>query len=205
MAKTSVAAKLKAFQAKTQDVIEQEEMKHIETMTLEELSKETIDFGKSKLGQTYTMAFSDQGWTSWFVSHYENSGKKAHRKYIRFVELMLETEPTPPVDKNKDKSKMKGYPAKAKAAASAPEVDQTWEQVKPVDETSESDLSVDFKVSHLEEEVVYMRQESKQLNTRMIAMEHTMNEIVQHLRKMQVKTENWEIWGQTKLILCWHR
>ena len=59
-----------SFQAKPQDVIEQEEMKHIETMTLEELSKETIDFGKSKLGQTYTMAFSDQGWTSWFVSHY---------------------------------------------------------------------------------------------------------------------------------------
>ncbi len=120
---------------------------------------------------------------------YESSGKKAHRKYIRFVELMLETEPTLPVNKNKDKSKMKGYSAKAKAAASAPEVDQAWEQVRPVDETSESELSVDFKVSHLEEEVVYMRQESKQLNTRMIAMEGTMNEIVQHLRKMQVKTE----------------
>lgn len=136
------------------------------------------------------MAFSDQGWTSWFVSHYEHSAKKEHRRFIRFVELMMEAEPTPPVNLNKDKGKMKGYAAKAKAAASTTEVDQSWEQVHPVDEISDSELSVDFKVNHLEEEVIYMRQESKQLNTRMIAMENTMNEIVQHLRKMQVKTED---------------
>lgn len=106
------------------------------------------------------------------------------------MELMMEAEPTPPVNLNKDKGKMKGYAAKAKAAASTTEVDQSWEQVHPVDEISDSELSVDFKVNHLEEEVIYMRQESKQLNTRMIAMENTMNEIVQHLRKMQVKTED---------------
>ena len=191
MAKMSVAAKFKAYQAKTKDLDRQggdEDHRSDDTGRVVSANNRLWEV---KTGVHVSHGVLRPGMDKLVCEPIRaQCQKRGHRKFVRFVELMMEAEPTPPVNLNKEKEKMKGYAAKAKAAASTTEVDQSWEQVRPVDEISESDLSVDFKVTHLEEEVVYMRQESKQLNTRMIAMENTMNEIVQHLRKMQVKTED---------------
>ena len=63
------------------------EIKH---MSLEELDKETIQFGKAKAGVKFAKAFEDHKWTEWFVSQYEKSDKIAHQKYIAYVEKRLD-------------------------------------------------------------------------------------------------------------------
>lgn len=189
MANTSVSQKMKAFQARQKGIQQEASLEEIEKMSLSELAKETVQFGTAKKGLKFGEAFKDYGWTEWFVSHYEKSQKVSHRKYIRFVELTLEEEA---VTESNEKAKKwwKDPTTSAASVKSEPSEAATWEKVKPVDITESESESDALKFSHLEEEVVYMRAETRQLGTRMTNMENAMQEIVQHLRQLSVKTES---------------
>ena len=193
MATNPVSQKMKAFQARQKNAQEQITLEQVDKMTLEELSQETVQFGTAKKGMKFEQAFADHSWAEWFVNHYEKRAKPQHRKFIRYVELVLDTD-VPPQPNNQAK-KTQGYlnveKQKKGPSSHAESSTSVWEQVKPVGGTeSESETDSNLKFSHLEEEVVFMRAETRQLNTRMMHMESAMQEMVQHLRQMSVKAEN---------------
>eukprot|EP00435_Cladocopium_sp_Y103_P072573 s12_g40.t1 len=62
----------------------------LEHLTLEQLSGETIGFGQKHQGHTMLEAWEDQEWVQFMISRYQGSTKDTHRRFLRFVELMVE-------------------------------------------------------------------------------------------------------------------
>ena len=105
-------------------------LEQVNQMTLEDLSRETIQFGQAKKGLSFLEAFKDHSWADWFISHYEKSDKPQHRKFIRFVELTLDAEVT--TENLNRMKKTSGYPKTEKPKKSQAESsDSVWEQVRP--------------------------------------------------------------------------
>ena len=59
-------------------------------LTLAELKSEVVTFGTKHQGDSYEKAWEDQGWISFMVTKYGSSKVLAHRRLIRYVELMVE-------------------------------------------------------------------------------------------------------------------
>ena len=96
----------------------------IDHFTLEDLKVEIITFGKTHVGQTYEQVWeSSPEWIKWFLEHFSNSSKMAHRKVIRYIRMKIEemeTEQgmpsqTPVLRKAKAKSLPQSLAAKAKS------------------------------------------------------------------------------------------
>lgn len=88
----SVAQRLKSFRAMNKED-EGVSLELVQSMSLEELSQEAIMFGKAHRGKPFPLVFDNfQPWVDWFVGTYESSTKPAHQKFIRYVELRLESE-----------------------------------------------------------------------------------------------------------------
>ena len=121
--------------------VEVEDLSHL---SLEELSVEILSFGQKHAGKTFAEAWMDQEWVKFMVTRYSQSTKSAHRRFLRFVELMLDqheqqqtgipviptdsvpVEPLQPTAKAKTAAK-----AKAKGMASAtpvylPDMEGEW-------------------------------------------------------------------------------
>lgn len=150
----------------------------VSSMTLEELASEKIVFGESKKGQTFAKAFEDQQWTEFILNRFENSEKPEHMMYIHYIRLRLQAE----------QKKSKGYPTTKediKDTKGPPPVPQdVWEELQTVDGT-ESVMNVAF----VQEEMLDLRQSNQSLFHRVGQIEFMMQEVLDHLRKMQVKTE----------------
>ena len=59
--------------------------------SMADLEVSTIDFGKQQKGKTYATVWEeDQPWITWFVQHYEKSGKSSHQKFLHYVNLKVE-------------------------------------------------------------------------------------------------------------------
>ena len=68
-----------------------EEVENIDHLTLEMLKMEKMTFGKSHLGRPFIEVWNTSPeWTKWFLQHYQSSNKLAHRKMIRFIQMMIE-------------------------------------------------------------------------------------------------------------------
>ena len=59
-------------------------------LTLADLKSEVVTFGTKHQGDSYEKAWEDQGWISFMITKYGNSKVLAHRRLIRYVELMVE-------------------------------------------------------------------------------------------------------------------
>lgn len=70
--------KLKVYWATTEETSAEDRLLEVQKMTLPELEKEVIQFGKAKIGQSFKQVFEDNKWTDWFVGAYENSTKIEH-------------------------------------------------------------------------------------------------------------------------------
>eukprot|EP00434_Breviolum_minutum_P003306 symbB.v1.2.002908.t1/scaffold115.1/size320724/8 len=177
-------AKEKQTQSARQQRQKDVEVQDIEKMTFEELSKEKVAFGTKMIGQDFETAFQDQGWVEWFVSRYETSQKASHRKFVKFVGMKLDQE-----EKHLPQKEKGSYPARAASSQKKPESEKSWISVPVGEETSEEEMPMSLQMGHLEEEVVFMRQENRQLSQRLANMESAMGEIIGHLKNLQVKTE----------------
>lgn len=67
--------------------VQVEDLSHL---PLEELSPELINFGQKHRGKSFHDTWKDQEWVTWMVSHFGNSTKTAHRRFLRYVELKLD-------------------------------------------------------------------------------------------------------------------
>lgn len=132
------------------------------------------------------------------TSHYEHSQKLAHRKYIRYVELRLDAEinaeNTEATKKSTTTPKMTA--AKSKAATAKTQVKKekapsvsSWNPVDIEDFEESEEEPTKFALMHLEEEVVFMRQENRQLNDRLSGLEGALQEVITHLKRQTVKEE----------------
>lgn len=182
----SVKQKLQAFRQTGKGSNVEAEMEKIDHMTLAELEKELIQFGTAKMNLPFPEAFKDHRWTDWFVGSYETSTKPAHRKYVKYVEKRLDQEML-------EERSQKGYKEhmeqiqqqkqKNKATSSAGE--ETWDMIAPVDLVEEAPEAL----LHLHEEMSYIRTENAQLRGRLGNMEMAIQELVQHIKGLSVKTE----------------
>lgn len=154
-------------------------------LTLDMLAEATIDFGQKHLGKTYTQAWEDQSWVAFMVTRYSKSVDMKHRRFIRFVDLMVQKHeqeqlpipvPVSPAPSGRSGSsftmitpKAKGTP-KAKAR-SAPLYDEEDVDVESVMYNSET------MISHHpmpQEEMSAMQQ-------RMLHLEDALTRVIQHL------------------------
>lgn len=186
----SVAQRLKSFWAMNKED-EGVSLELVQSMSLEELSQEAIMFGKAHRGKPFPLVFDNfQPWVDWFVGTYESSTKPAHQKFIRYVELCLESEVPTVQHQQRAKAKAlpkKGYPAAAKSMAKSSEnpaiLAADWEE-----EEFEM-MSSHASMIDVQEELEHVRFENRQMSSRMAQLEMSMQEMIQHLQKLTVKSE----------------
>ena len=165
---------------------EEEDQVEIDEMTLADLETQVIMFGKTKMGCKFPEAFADTQWTRFVVSKFESSTKKEHRMYVRYVQLRLdqmEKEELSPEDRyclhqttvgptssktTERKGPMTALKSKAKPKASSASV--------PTYAPDPQGLDLAMSPSFPEE--LY------DLQGRMNSVEHTLQEIVHHLRTL---------------------
>ena len=154
-----------------------------DTMTMDELAKETVDFGKNK-GKTYKEAFNDTSWVTYMVGRQGTLTGPSHLKFYKYVEFRVDqglaeanfTEKDSKFEKPKTKTKV----TTKKAAAS-----DSWEEaemVKPVDE--------DSPVYEIFDQIDVMRTEYKMIRQQVELQQATLGEIIDHLRRGEVKIEH---------------
>ena len=61
----------------------------IATLTLDEMEKEIIEFGKNK-GKTFAEAFQEDGWVTYMVRHQDKLTSPEHKKFYCYLELKVE-------------------------------------------------------------------------------------------------------------------
>lgn len=131
---------------------------------------------------TFQEAFQDQSWTSFILTKYENSAKPEHMMFVKYVELRMKE-----LDLPKETPKKKDPPKATRPRSStfektSPSVDE-WEQISAV-EMGEENLSL------MQDEMNDLRLSNQHIHQRMARVETCVEEIMNHLRAMSIKTEN---------------
>ena len=152
-----------------------------ETMTLDELAQEIVDFGKNK-GKTYKEAFNDTSWVTYMVGRQATLTSPSHLKFYKYIELKVDQGLAEANFTGKDQ-KFEKPTAKvnAKKAASS----DSWEEaemVKPVDE--------DSPVYEIFDQIDVLRNEMKVIRQQVEIQQSALGEIIEHLRRSEVKIEN---------------
>ena len=76
-------------------------MAEFRQLPFEEMCNQKVDFGRAHAGKTYLQVWHQEpSWVKWIVKNYEGSDKLEHKKFLQFVELMVDMEekgmtPTP--------------------------------------------------------------------------------------------------------------
>ncbi|CAL1140205.1 unnamed protein product [Cladocopium goreaui] len=82
----SLSLRLKGIQSKAEP-----SPNDVAHLTLQDLENETVDFGKKNCGRSYQEIWNtDQEWVTFMVDRYGKSHNPSHRKFIRFMELMVQ-------------------------------------------------------------------------------------------------------------------
>lgn len=181
----SVSQKLKSFRESQEKDNAKDEITKIKAMSLEELAMEKIAFGRAKLGQSFETVFQDHQWTDWFVSTYEKSPKPAHQLFVHFVEKRLNQEAL--------KNHKKGYPStkdnsKKSTETMAAEVN-SWDEISEPDFSQEFEIPGVSKINQMEDQVASLQMQNQNMTNRMTQVEMVLQEVLQHVRGLSVKTE----------------
>lgn len=82
----SLSLRLKGIQSKAEPSTS--DLAHL---TLQDLEGETVDFGKKNHGRSYQDVWNnDQEWVTFMVDRYGKSHSLSHRKFLKYVELMVQ-------------------------------------------------------------------------------------------------------------------
>ena len=150
---------------------------------VQEFMKLSRDFGKAHAGKSYlTVWHSEPNWVRWVIKTYEGFTKREHRKFLKFIELMIEMEekgatPTSIEMLREHQARQEPVmplPAKAKAMPSQP-VQETDLLVHLAEGSQEewintsSDISTDENIEALQ--------------ARMSNVENALTEILNHVRQ----------------------
>lgn len=174
-------------------------LEEVDQMTLAQLSKEVIQFGEAKAGITFPEAFKDHTWTDWFVGRYEKSTKIVHRKYIKYVELRLDEEIGPEMLANQQemskliKNKNSKKKTSSEPSSSTPKITLPENlKVGPFsdDEEDWDQVSDAARVQDLQDQVMNVNMANQNLHQRMGHLEMAVTEILDHMKKITVKTES---------------
>jgi hypothetical protein len=181
----SVSQKLKSFRESQEKDNAKDEITKIKAMSLEELAMEKIAFGRAKLGQSFETVFQDHQWTDWFVSTYEKSPKPAHQLFVHYVEKRLNQEAL--------KNHKKGYPStkgnsKKSTETMAAEVN-SWDEISEPDFSQEFEIPGVSKINQMEDQVASLQMQNQNMTNRMTQVEMVLQEVLQHVRGLSVKTE----------------
>ena len=180
---SSLTEKLHLLRAKKETSSAADLMSEIKLMSLEELEKETIQFGKAKAGMKFAAAFEDHKWTEWFVSQYEKSDKAAHQKYITYVEKRLDQEIS------QSPSKM----IKPKSNNQKMGSEASWSHVKEEDlgsEASREEMSHNIeqalRMGNMEDQMCSLFEENQTLHQRMNGVEAALSELISHVKALKM-------------------
>lgn len=180
---TSLSEKMQMLRAQKETNNAADRLTAIKQMPLEELEKETIQFGKAKAGVKFATAFEDHKWTDWFVSQYEKSDKIAHQKYITYVEKRLDLEiAQSPSNKNKHKIIAKKVSSEA-----------SWSHVKGEEMESEAsgeevNQNIDqfLRMGNMEDQVTSLFEENQSIHQRLNRVEAALSELISHVKALKV-------------------
>jgi hypothetical protein len=183
---SSVATKLFQFREGQKKIESKDEMGRIQDMTLEQLAKERISFGKAKMGQAFPAVFEDHSWTDWFIRTYEKSPKPQHQLYVQYVLKRLDHEIVQNMAKNQVKSSEKLKDRRASASADS----DVWDQISELDPVEAFfEMPAPAKIQQVEGQVGNLSIENQQLAHRITNMEMAMQEVLMHVRQLSVKSE----------------
>ena len=187
---STLASQFKQLQKQNQQRSQQVHREAVELMTLEDLSMEKIAFGEAKKGVLFKEAMKDTKWTEFFLSRYENSEKPEHMMFVKYVSLEMEKQCK---EAPKPKNSTKGY--KSETPSTAMPVTTPMGDWHALEEEE-----FDWMHYAVKEEMKDLRGANQQLSLRMGQVENVMQEVLQHLRKLDmVKSEPspWVILRQT--------
>ena len=161
---------------KEKDQDQEVEIEAINRMTYADLAKETIAFGKAKLGSPFTEVIEDRRYVAWFVENYKNSTKPSHVKFIRFVHLYVEKQEMKP------KAKAKGYPQPKPTARSPQELIAEEFPIENASETeSESQDDTMWEQVSQPPRRASHNAEMNDMQNRLLQIEDMMQQVLQHL------------------------
>ena len=186
MSDMPVSQKLQQFRKNQHQEEAADTVVKIRMMPLEVLSKEKIAFSKAKNGQLFPEVFKDTAWTDWFIRTYEKSTKPEHQLYVQYVTKRL--------DKEIQAEHKKGYPKELRVFLEdpkdqAPADSEVWDQVSEPGVFTDFDMPGINKVQQMEEQVANLNIENKNLASRMAGVEMALQEVLHHLKGLNVKSE----------------
>ncbi|CAJ1353329.1 unnamed protein product, partial [Effrenium voratum] len=173
--------RIPAVQEHVQKRMEDNSKTPIADMDLEELETCVISFGDTKKGMIFPKAFQDMAWTTFVVSRFQNSEKREHQEFLRYVQLRVEMdEKKEVIDKSVQFLRTKGYPkAKAKSMSQHSTMHSHEEPVLPEEEPDEWEALVEQETGEHTN-----REEMNMLQSRMLYMENALQEVIGHLRNL---------------------
>lgn len=159
-------------------------------LQLEDLRQEKIAFGQKHHGKSFESVWnSDQVWITWVLQHYGSSTKGAHRKLVRYVELVeraeqqgnriLVKEDQPEVS---TKGFGKSYQAKPKSQPTRP-IETT-----PILEEARADEEDSFEM--VANQLAQNQQPDVQhLEARMLNLENALQRVISHLEDQALRQQ----------------
>ena len=123
--------------------------------------------------------------TDWFVSAYEKSPKPAHQLFIHYVEKRLDMEIQKDLSSGRN-TKVKNVTKKSPEMLAA-EV-SSWDEMSEPDPTQEFEIHGVSKINQMEDQVNSLQQ-NQNMAQRMTQVEMALQEVLQHVRGLSVKTE----------------
>ena len=156
----------------------------IATLTLDEMEKEIIEFGKNK-GKTLAEAFQDDGWVTYMVGRQDKLTSPEHKKFYRYLELKVEKQ-LQEAGITTEKKTSEGCridkrtgPPKSAAKATASQ-DDSWdigaEMVMPVEN--------DGPLFEIFDKIDLMQKEIQHLHHWMERQQQEVNYVVHHLKQV---------------------
>ena len=175
---SSLASQFKAFNKACKSANQTANRDALQTMTLEELETEKIAFGEAKKGVMFKDAFLDDRWTEFILTRFEKSDKPEHLMYVRYVSLRMKQGRIPETKNAKEGTKTPSEPATVPF--------DVWTEIQDPEPMN----MISCHPAELVEDMGMLRQENQNLAHRMGQVEMMMQEVLDHLRRSSVKTEN---------------
>ena len=156
------------------------ELASLEHLTLEDLNQEVVTFGQKYMGWHFQDTWQDQEWVQFMVSRYQRSTKEGHRRYLRYVELKVETmeqqQSAIPPRSNPPTTVRGQAKAKAKASPVAPHHTSLPDGEADWDIEPETYASLTMTGPN-----IYTQEDMRAIQDRMLHMENALSRVIRHI------------------------
>lgn len=83
---SSLSQRLRQLQIPATTTVEE-----LDHLTLADLDSEVVAFGQKHAGKMFSETWGDQEWVQFMINRYQKSTKESHRRYLKWVELKVES------------------------------------------------------------------------------------------------------------------